>query len=89
MHPLLYLSGAQHIKVLPSPGQSIMHTDTFVCVHIPLELIEKLRRGRDERWECRKSSMRNEIEAEEGKPIGKFQTFFFSFFYFGVCVLLP
>lgn len=92
MHPPLYLSGAQHIKVLPSPpvpGQSIMHTDTFVCVHIPLELMEKERKGRDERGECRnKSGMRNERVAEEGKPIGKLETFFF-FSLESVCSILP
>lgn len=62
VHPLLYLCGAQHIKVLPSPpvpGQSIMHTDTLVCAHIPVKLMEGEREGRDERGECRdKSAMR-------------------------------
>lgn len=63
----IYCCGAQLIKVLPMPpvtGQSIVHADALVCVHIPVELMEKERKGIDESEECRdKTAMKNEREA--------------------------
>lgn len=74
---ILCICSAQHTKVPPKlfvPGQCIIYTNTFLCVHIPLDLIWR-KSGRVEMkgGKCRdKSGMRNRREVEEGKPIADF-----------------